>query len=60
MEGYIVGVTKSGGGGKASYAYSAPFTMDTNIAIADSSTETILVKFCPYSYPLVLLEQNLI
>ena len=27
VEGYIVGVTKSGGGGKASYSHTAPFTM---------------------------------
>ncbi len=51
VEGYIVGITKSGGGGKASYSHSAPFTMDTNIAIADSPNETNPSKILPVQLP---------
>ena len=51
VEGYIVGITKSGGGGKATYSHSAPFTMDTNIAIADSPNETNPSKILPVQLP---------
>ena len=51
VEGYIVGVTKSGGDGKATYSHSAPFTMDTNIAIADSPNETNPSKILPVQLP---------
>ena len=64
VEGYIVGVTTvSGSGGKATYSHTAPFTFTLLVQILPSlihQLRPILVKFCPYNYPLDLLEQNLI
>lgn len=47
VEGYIVGVTKS----TSSYSHSSPFTIATNIAIADSPTETDPGKILPVQLP---------
>ena len=59
VEGYIVGVTKSGSGGKATYTHNAPFTMLLQISrLLIHQMRQILVKFCPYNYLLDLLEQN--
>ena len=55
VEGYIVGVTTvSGSGGKATYSHTAPFTFTaagTNLAIADSPTETNPSKILPVQLP---------
>src|SRR3954451_13110503 len=54
VEGYIVGVTKSGGSGQASYTHSVPFTLnnaETNIAISDSPNETDPSKILPVQLP---------
>lgn len=47
VEGYIVGYTVSGGSGKATYDFEAPFKDDLNIAIADSPTERDATKILP-------------
>ena len=61
VEGYIVGIVK-GSGGKATYSHMlhlGPFTAAVQILpLLIHQMKPILVKFCPYSYPLVLLEQN--
>ncbi|WP_148346797.1 5'-nucleotidase C-terminal domain-containing protein [Robertmurraya massiliosenegalensis] len=49
--GYIVGYTTSGGGGKATYDFEAPFSADTNFAIADSPTERDATKILPVQLP---------
>ena len=54
VEGYIVGSTVSGSGGKATYSHTAPFTFTaagTNLAIADSPTETNPSKILPVQLP---------
>ena len=61
VEGYIVGVaTGSGSGGKATYSHTGPFTslLIQILRLLIHQMRPILVKLCPYSYPLVLLEQN--
>ena len=45
--GYIVGYTTGGGSGKATYDFEAPFTDNTNFAIADSPTERDATKILP-------------
>jgi 2',3'-cyclic-nucleotide 2'-phosphodiesterase (5'-nucleotidase family)/glucan-binding YG repeat protein len=47
VKGYIVGFTK----GTKSYQFEGPFTSDTNIAIADSPTETDPAKIMPVQLP---------
>lgn len=47
VEGYIVGYTVSGGSGKATYDFEAPFKDDLNFAIADSPTERDATKILP-------------
>lgn len=47
VEGYIVGVAKSG----TSYELAAPFTLDTNLGIADSPDETDAAKILPVQLP---------
>ncbi|KON86180.1 endonuclease [Sporosarcina globispora] len=47
VEGYIVGVTKS----TSSYSHRGPFTIATNIAIADSPDETDPSKILPVQLP---------
>ncbi|GLB61868.1 DUF6359 domain-containing protein [Cytobacillus sp. NCCP-133] len=47
VEGYMVGVTKS----TSSYSHSGPFTVATNIAIADSPDETDPSKILPVQLP---------
>ena len=54
VEGYIVGATVTGSGGKATYSHTAPFTFTaagTNIAIADSPNETNPSKILPVQLP---------
>src|SRR3954470_9590587 len=51
VEGYIVGVTKSGNGGDASYTHNAPFTSATNMAMADSPNETDPSKILSVQLP---------
>lgn len=51
VAGYIVGYTTGGGSGKATYDFEAPFKDDTNIAIADSPTETDATKILPIQIP---------
>lgn len=47
VAGYIVGYTVSGGSGKATYDFEAPFKDDLNFAIADSPTERDVTKVLP-------------
>jgi uncharacterized protein len=47
VEGYIVGVTNSG----PSYTHNGPFTVATNLAIADSPDETDATKILPVQLP---------
>lgn len=47
VAGYIVGFTTGGGSGKATYDFDAPFTANTNFAIADSPTERDVTKLLP-------------
>ncbi|MED3575019.1 DUF6359 domain-containing protein [Cytobacillus praedii] len=47
VEGYIVGVTNNG----PKYQHSGPFTVTTNIAIADSADETDATKVLPVQLP---------
>ncbi|MGG0716998.1 5'-nucleotidase C-terminal domain-containing protein [Robertmurraya massiliosenegalensis] len=49
--GYIVGYTTSGSGGRATYDFEAPFSADTNFAIADSPTERDATKILPVQLP---------
>ncbi|HWL24331.1 MAG TPA: DUF6359 domain-containing protein, partial [Ureibacillus sp.] len=51
VAGYIVGYTTSGGGGKATYDFEAPFKDDTNFAIADSPTEKDVTKILSVQIP---------
>jgi 2',3'-cyclic-nucleotide 2'-phosphodiesterase (5'-nucleotidase family) len=51
VTGYIVGYTTGGSGGKATYDFEAPFSADTNFAIADSPTETDATKILPVQLP---------
>ncbi|WP_246041639.1 5'-nucleotidase C-terminal domain-containing protein [Robertmurraya kyonggiensis] len=51
VEGYIVGYTTGGGSGKATYDFEAPFSADTNFAIADSPTERDATKILPVQLP---------
>ncbi|RFU68336.1 endonuclease [Peribacillus saganii] len=51
VEGYIVGVTTGGSGGTASYAHKAPFTVETNLALADDPNETDKTKIIPVQLP---------
>lgn len=48
VKGYIVGVTVSG----PKYVTTPPFTVSTNIAIADSPTETDATKILPVQLPI--------
>ncbi|MBS4191141.1 endonuclease [Bacillus sp. FJAT-49705] len=47
VEGYIVGVTNNG----PKYQHQGPFTVNTNIAIADSADETDAKKILPVQLP---------
>src|SRR3954453_19084550 len=47
VEGFIVGITKNG----PSYQHSGPFTVATNIAIADTLNETDPSKVLPVQLP---------
>lgn len=47
VEAYIVGTTSGGSNGSATYLQQGPFTTETNIAIADSPTETDATKIMP-------------
>lgn len=47
VEGYIVGITNNG----PSYVFQAPFTVDTNIALADSASERIKQNILPVQLP---------
>lgn len=47
VEGYIVGVTNNG----PKYQHDAPFTVNTNIAIADSADEKDVSKILPVQLP---------
>jgi uncharacterized protein len=51
VEGYIVGTVKGGSGASISYQFEGPFTQDTNLAIADSPTETDKTKIMPVQLP---------
>lgn len=51
VEGYIVGTVKGGSGTTISYQLSGPFSQDTNLAIADSPTETDKAKIMPVQLP---------
>lgn len=51
VAGYIVGYTTGGSNGKATYDFEAPFTADTNFAIADSPTERDATKILPVQIP---------
>lgn len=51
VEGYIVGTVKGGSGTSISYQFTAPFTADTNIAIADTPNETNKTKILPVQLP---------
>ncbi|MGX6446109.1 5'-nucleotidase C-terminal domain-containing protein [Neobacillus sp. K501] len=47
VKGYIVGVTNSG----PNYQHTGPFTVNTNLAIADSPSETDKTKILPVQLP---------
>lgn len=47
VAGYIVGYTTSGGSGKATYDFVAPFNDNLNFAIADTPTERDATKILP-------------
>lgn len=47
VEGYIVGITNNG----PKYQHQGPFTVNTNIAIADSASETNVSKILPVQLP---------
>lgn len=47
VKGYIVGVTNNG----PNYQHTGPFTVNTNLAIADSPTETDKTKILPVQLP---------
>ncbi|MDN4074005.1 DUF6359 domain-containing protein [Fictibacillus terranigra] len=51
VEGYIVGTVKGGSGASISYQHSSPFSQDTNLAIADSPSETDKAKILPVQLP---------
>jgi predicted extracellular nuclease len=51
VEGYIVGVVKGGNGASISYQLEGDFTVDTNIALADSPNETDKTKLLPVQLP---------
>ncbi|EIJ80388.1 Endonuclease/exonuclease/phosphatase [Bacillus methanolicus PB1] len=51
VEGYIVGVVKSGSGSSITYAHTGPFTVDTNLALADNPNETDKSKIIPVQLP---------
>ncbi len=51
VEGYIVGAVKGGSGTSISFQLSAPFTQDTNLAVADSPNETDKTKILPVQLP---------
>ncbi|ODA17085.1 endonuclease [Geobacillus thermoleovorans] len=51
VEGYIVGVVQSGSGASVTYSLSAPFTVETNIALADRPNETDRNKILPVQLP---------
>jgi uncharacterized protein len=51
VEGYIVGVVKGGSGASISYTQTAPFTVNTNMAIADSANETNPSKILTVQIP---------
>ncbi len=51
VEGYIVGVVKGGSGASISYTHTGPFTVNTNLAIADSANETDRSKILTVQLP---------
>lgn len=51
VEGYIVGAVKSGNGTSITYAHTGPFTVDTNLALADNPNETDKSKIIPVQLP---------
>ncbi len=51
VTGYIVGYTTSGGSGKATFDFEAPFKDDLNFGIADSPTERDATKILPVQIP---------
>ncbi|WP_232722318.1 DUF6359 domain-containing protein [Geobacillus sp. Manikaran-105] len=51
VEGYIVGVVKSGNGASITYSHTGPFTVDTNLALADNPNETDKSKIIPVQLP---------
>jgi predicted extracellular nuclease len=51
VEGYIVGVVKGGSGASISYQFEGPFTVNTNLALADSPNETDKTKILPVQLP---------
>jgi uncharacterized protein len=52
VEGYIVGVVKANTSGPTiQYIHTGPFTVDTNLALADSPTETDIAKIIPLQLP---------
>ncbi|SFE00337.1 hypothetical protein SAMN05428981_10360 [Bacillus sp. OV194] len=59
VEGYIVGAVKGGSGTSISYQLSAPFTQDTNLAIADSPAETDKTKILPVQLPAGVVRDGL-
>jgi predicted extracellular nuclease len=55
VEGYIVGVTETG----PSYKHQSPFTVNTNLAIADDPTEKDPTKIMPVQLPNNSIRTNL-
>ncbi|MBE3570065.1 MAG: chitobiase/beta-hexosaminidase C-terminal domain-containing protein [Bacillales bacterium] len=51
VEGYIVGVVTSGSGSSITYTHEGPFTVDTNLALADNPNETDKSKIIPVQLP---------
>ncbi|MDM5198351.1 DUF6359 domain-containing protein [Fictibacillus enclensis] len=59
VEGYIVGTVRGGSGTSISYQFSAPFSANTNLAIADSPTETEKTKILPVQLPANAVREDL-
>ncbi|MQR96898.1 endonuclease [Fictibacillus phosphorivorans] len=51
VEGYIVGTVKGGSGSSISFTHEGPFTANTNLALADSPSETDKTKILTVQLP---------
>ncbi|WNB90752.1 DUF6359 domain-containing protein [Bacillus sp. NEB1478] len=59
VEGYIVGVVKGGSGATISYQFDGPFSVNTNLALADSPDERDKTKLLPVQLPNTSLRTEL-